>query len=201
MQLLFATNNQGKLKETRLILRSLPFEVLSIPEADKQVSANLTQIDVKEIGSTFEQNALLKARDFSQQSGLLTAADDSGLQVQALGGFPGVRSARWMKGSDRDRTLGLLKKLLGQVDRSAQFVTVICLLNPENGSKQFFRGEVTGSIATEPKGGAGFGYDPIFIPTGYNQTFAQLGVETKNQLSHRRQALERLKKYFNMKQC
>ncbi len=201
MKLLFATHNQGKLREARSILSDLNLEVLSIGQANQQTKLDLTDLDVVEIKDTFRGNALLKAQAFAEVTSILTAADDSGLQVNALNGFPGVKSARWLKGSDQQRNQGILKKLQGQSNRSAKFVTVVCVYDPrsdtdQKNSSRCFTGEILGTIAQQPQGEEGFGYDPIFIPQGETQTFAKLGPKNKNQQSHRRLALEKLKKYL-----
>lgn len=205
MKLLFATHNQGKLKEARSLLAGLDLEVLSISQANRYSNLNLNELDVAETKDTFQSNALLKARAFAEASLLVTAADDSGLELNALGGFPGIRSARWLEGSDKERNLGLLKKLEDQGDRSAKFVAVVCVSDPRKDSRKgqdqqnsshCFKGEVLGTIADQLQGEKGFGYDSIFIPEGETLTFAQLGVEAKNQQSHRRLALKQLKKYL-----
>ncbi len=199
MELLFATQNQGKIAEINSILSNLDLDVLSIPEANSYTDSNLLELDVAETGSTFRENALLKAESYARLSGLLTAADDSGLQVKKIEGFPGVNSARWLEGTDQERNQALLIKMAAQLqpaDRQAEFTTVICLYNPQNKEHQFFRGSIQGRLAKETQGEAGFGYDPIFIPEGHDKTFAQLGIEVKNKLSHRRRALEKLKQYL-----
>lgn len=199
MQLLFATQNQGKLAEINSILAGLELEVLSISQANNRVDFDLSQLDPAETGDTFEKNALIKAKAFAEASGILTAADDSGLEVESLDGFPGVRSARWLEGTDAVRNKSLLEKLTEKTapkERAAQFVTAVCLYDSSKNKYYCFRAEVKGKISDRPRGKAGFGYDPIFIPEGYEQTFAELGVETKNKLSHRKKALEKLKQFL-----
>ena len=197
MQLLFATNNQGKLKEAKIMLENTGIEVLSLTEAGDLLNKNLTSIEVEETGQTFAENALIKARVFADETGLLTAADDSGLEVKALNNFPGIVSARWQTGSDADRNQALLKKMAAVGDRTAQFVTVICLYDSQTKAYKNFRGEIKGKITLEVKGEAGFGYDPIFVPDGYKKSFAELGIQVKNKLSHRHQALKKMKASFN----
>jgi len=118
--------------------------------------------------------------------------------VQALGGFPAVNSNRWFKGSASERNLALLNLLKDTNNRQARFYSVICFFDPQKNLVKFFDGEVQGTIATRPRGSKnrGFGYDPIFIPQGYEQTFAQLGIKLKNNISHRRKALIKLSRYL-----
>ena len=201
MQLLFATNNQGKLTEVRVMLENTGIEVLSLTEAADLLDKDLASIEVKETGQTFEENALIKARSYGQITGLLTAADDSGLEIKGLNNFPGVVSARWQAGSDADRNRALLEKMAAVKNRKAQFVTMICLYDPQIKAYKNFRGVVKGKIALEIKGEGGFGYDPIFIPEGYGHSFAQLGSNIKNQISHRQQALKKMRAYFDEDQA
>lgn len=148
----------------------------------------LIDLDPAETGDTFEENAAIKARAYGQRAKILTVAEDAGLVVDALNGEPGVRSARWVEGTDQDRYQTLLKKLAGETNRAAHFVAVLCFYDPQSEKLEYFRGEMPGSIALEPKGDNGFGYDPVFIPEGYQETYAQLGKEIKNQISHRKRA-------------
>ena len=150
--------------------------------------------EVEESGETFAENAALKARAYSRQTGLWTLADDSGLVVDALGGAPGVRSARYagVGASDaqrNDRLLAELKRTKGR-DRRARFVCVIALADPAKPDALFFTGLCEGTIADRPRGVGGFGYDPLFVPEGYTQTFGELPAEIKNQISHRARALQ-----------
>ncbi|KUK79894.1 MAG: Non-canonical purine NTP pyrophosphatase [Microgenomates bacterium 39_7] len=197
-KLLVATHNLGKLVEIKKTLTDLSLEVIglsSLSSVNLDFS-ELSKIDVQETGSTFSENAQLKAKFFSTKTNLLTVADDSGLMVEALNGFPGVSSNRWHCGTDHDRNAALLEKMNGANSRAASFITVLCLSDPVNKQEHFFEGEVRGTIADDIMGDEGFGYDPIFIPDGYQQTFAQLGVEVKNELSHRSKALIKLKKHL-----
>lgn len=182
MKLVLATANKGKLAELRSLCEHHAITVLAIGDPE------VPDLDVAETGSSFAENAELKARAFSEATGLPTVADDSGLLVDALGGDPGVLSARWLPGTDQDRTEGLLTKMRGIKDRTAHFTTVVCYLSEPNANPIFFEGSISGTIATAAKGSQGFGYDPIFIPSGYTQTFAELGHAVKNTLSHRAQA-------------
>jgi XTP/dITP diphosphohydrolase len=201
MQLLFATNNQGKLAEVKAMLEHTGLEVLSLTEAEDLLHKDLVSIEVEETGQTFAENALIKAKVYAHETGFLTAADDSGLEVQALDNFPGIVSARWQAGNDIDRNRALLKKMEVVEDRTAKFVAVICLYDPQVKAYKNFQGEVKGKIAKESRGEAGFGYDPIFIPEGYDQSFAELGIQIKNKISHRYQALKKMKTYFDRDQA
>lgn len=147
--------------------------------------------DLPETGETFAANAEQKASTVLSITGMASLADDSGLEVAALAGFPGINSARWHTGSDQDRCTALLEKTRGISDRSARFVCVLCLSLP-NEEPQFFEGVIEGQLAETPTGNDGFGYDPIFIPDGQIQTLAELGVEYKKQHSHRAVALQKL---------
>ena len=191
MKLLFGTRNQGKLTEAQALLAGINVELVSLEDFSE-----LDGFDVEETGATFNENAALKAKAFGDKTGILSCSDDSGLEVVALGGKPGVFSKRFLPGTDAERNLGLLKLMAGQADRRAQVRSVLCLYDPVSGSEHFFEGIVTGKIATQSAGDQGFGYDPIFIPDGYDQTYAQLGVEEKNKLSHRAQAFARLKAFL-----
>ncbi len=193
--LLYATTNKGKLAEAVNLLSDLPVKLFSLKDFDQKFQTNLSQEDVAETGETFQENALLKARFFAKKAKMLTVAEDAGLQVKALNGEPGVKSARWYPGTDADRNKALLDRLKGIDNRQAIFVTVVCLFLP-SGEYYFFQGKMPGQIALQAKGENGFGYDPIFIPEGYEQTFAQLGTEIKNAISHRKRALVKLKDFY-----
>jgi len=192
MKLLFGTRNPGKLKEAQALLKGLDLELLS-PDDFSQLDG----FDVDETGATLEENALLKATTFAKKTGVISCSDDSGLEVVALDGRPGVHSKRFISGSDEDRNNGLLQLLELKNDRTAQFRTVLCLFDPKSEFQQLFEGKVTGTIADQPRGSQGFGYDPVFIPDGYEQTFAELGIEEKNKLSHRAKAFAALKEYLS----
>lgn len=185
--ILFATQNKHKQAEISQLLADSPLKVVfpqDVPE--------VMDLEVEETGASFEENALLKARAFGQETNLLTAAEDTGLEVLALDGKPGVHSKRFFPGTDHDRNQELLRQLQPAPDRSARFVTVICVFDPKLSEHTFFEGVVTGKISETPQGDQGFGYDPVFIPDGYDQTFAELGQEVKNSISHRRRALIKL---------
>lgn len=184
MALLFASNNAGKLREVRALLASL--EVAS--PADLGIS-----LDVEENGQTFAANAELKARAYAIASGRIALADDSGLEVDALGGAPGVRSARYGSAEldDKGRYLHLLAELhpfSAPAQRQARFRCAISAISPDGRQCQA-EGTCEGLIATAPAGSNGFGYDPVFFVPAHNKTMAQLDATVKNSLSHRGQAL------------
>ena len=194
MKMLLASKNAHKLVEMKDILSQLGVEV--VLESDVGVD-----VDVGETGTTFEENAYLKAHAVCEASGLPAIADDSGLCVDALNGAPGVYSARYggPELDDKGRYQLLLNNLRGQLDRRGKFVSCICCCFP-NGDKVEARGECPGTIAYAPKGEGGFGYDPVFFLPGLKKTFAQLSPQEKNAISHRGKALEvfeeKLKEYL-----
>ena len=190
--LVFATNNQHKLEEIRSILGSR-FDILSLNDIG-------CHVDIPETANTLEGNAIQKARYIVDHYGYDCFADDTGLEVPALGGEPGVHSARYAEGTDHNSEANmqkLLHRLEGVDDRRAQFRTVICLARKGDSSNYtLFEGVVKGTISKEKQGTEGFGYDPIFVPEGYNESFAQLGMDVKNHISHRARAVEKLVKYL-----
>ena len=184
-EIIFASHNQGKIKEIRQILEPLHIHVLSADDLDLP--------DVEETGTTFEENAALKALTIAKLKNIPCLADDSGLCVDALNGRPGVYSARYAPNRDFKKAMQmLLKEMSDSKDKSrkAHFSCVIVLGHPD-GSYKAFEGRVDGSIEFSPKGESGFGFDPVFTPDGYNQTFAELGSEVKNKISHRGRALKK----------
>ncbi len=184
MKLILATDNKNKIREFRELLRGEGVEVLSKSEAG-------IGGEVEETGDTFSENARLKAEAVMHASGLPAVADDSGLAVDALGGAPGVRSARYTgdhNDSDRDRYELLLKNMDGVSDRRARFVCSMCCVFP-NGDVLTSEGTCEGTIAFAPRGENGFGYDPVFRPEGYERSMAELSMEEKNRISHRGKAL------------
>ncbi|MDR1724708.1 MAG: non-canonical purine NTP diphosphatase [Tannerella sp.] len=186
--IVFATNNSHKLDEVRAIV-SDSIEIVGL----KDIGCN---DDIAETADTLEGNALLKARYVKERFGYDCFADDTGLEVEALGGEPGVRSARYA-GDAHDseaNIVKLLKALEGATNRKARFRTVISLII--NGEEKFFEGIVEGRIIEEKRGKSGFGYDPVFIPDGYDETFAQLGADIKNGISHRAVASGKLAEYL-----
>lgn len=202
MNVFIASANPGKIREIKAILSQSGLYLLSILDQDELRDLGIEikkDFDVVENGQTFKDNALLKAKAYAKLTGLSTLADDSGLEVVALDGFPSVNSNRWFNGSTHERNLALLKKLEDQSDRRARFYSVICFYDPQNNQAKFFDGEIKGNIALEPKGNKieGFGYDPIFIPEGFKQSFSELGAEFKNTISHRRRALFKLNQFVS----
>ncbi|MBO5812082.1 MAG: non-canonical purine NTP diphosphatase [Bacteroidaceae bacterium] len=186
--LVFATNNAHKLDEVRSILGSR-FTVKSLKEIG-------CEADIPETADTLEGNALMKARFLYERYGVECFADDTGLEVTALGGAPGVHTARYAGNHDSEANMKkLLNELEKKSDRSAQFRTVIALII--EGKEFLFEGIVKGTIAKEKAGDGGFGYDPIFIPDGFTQTFSQMGNDSKNHISHRALAVEKLFNYLN----
>ena len=187
MKLVVASNNAHKIAELNAILSQLGMEVVSQREAG-------VHVEPEETGTTFEENSYIKAKAVLEASGMAAVADDSGLMVEALGGAPGVYSARFGGAeckTDRDRLEYLLKKMEGQENRAAKFVSVITVLTPD-GRKLVARGECPGVLLTEPHGDNGFGYDPIFFYPQKGCTFAELPAEEKNKISHRSRALKLL---------
>ncbi|AUS97912.1 non-canonical purine NTP pyrophosphatase [Clostridium thermosuccinogenes] len=194
---LVATKNKGKLKEIEEILAGLPFEVVSMEQAgiDK---------DIEEYGTTFEENAMIKAKELHRLTGEMVMADDSGLEVDYLNGAPGIYSARFAGegATDEDKNKKLLELLEGVPfeKRSARFVCVIAVVFPD-GRSFTVKGTCDGYIGFVPQGTNGFGYDPLFFLPEYNMTTAQLDPDEKNKISHRGKALkamvEKLKKYEN----
>jgi XTP/dITP diphosphohydrolase len=184
--LLVATRNFGKLEELRQLLGDFPIDLHGLADFPGVVA-------VPETGDSFTENASLKAAGYAKQTGLLTLADDSGLEVDALGGAPGVFSARYAgeRASDAERATKLLAEL-SSVEvpaRSAQFVSAVAIASSKGRILNVSVGICDGHIGFAPRGSGGFGYDPIFIPTGYEQTFAELKPEIKNRISHRARAL------------
>ena len=188
MKLVFATNNKHKLQEVRDIVGDR-VEVLSLADIN-------CYDDIPETADTLQGNALIKARHIYAKYGLDCFADDTGLEVEALDGAPGVYSARYA-GEECDSEANmqkLLQNLTGETNRNAQFRTVIALII--RGEEKLFNGIVKGTIATEKKGDSGFGYDPIFIPEGHSESFAQMSSEMKNSMSHRFRATQQLGDYL-----
>lgn len=193
VELLVATNNEGKMRELNALLAKLPLRLRKLSELPRISEA-------EETGETFTQNAVLKARHYSSRSGLWTMADDSGLEVDALGGAPGVYSARYGgRGISYAERMALLLDSMsasGDASRLARFVCVIALADPLTGEVETFEGVCEGRIADSPRGEGGFGYDPLFIPDGFTQTFGELPSEVKQRLSHRARALEQAHQYL-----
>lgn len=189
MKIVFATNNSHKLSEVSAILGA-EVQILSLADIG-------CHEDIPETADTLEGNALQKARFVHERYGMDVFADDTGLEVAALGGRPGVHTARYAF-PDRNDTEANTDKILGELegvaDRSARFRTVIALIL--GGREYLFEGVVEGEIATARRGTEGFGYDPVFVPEETGKTFAELGVEVKNQFSHRSRAVRKLVEFL-----
>ena len=202
-KIVFATNNQHKLQEICDILGN-DYEVVSLKEIG-------CDVDIPETGNTLEENALQKAQYVYDHYHVSCFADDTGLEVEALDGAPGVHSARYAEGTDHDSEANmakLLRELDGKENRKARFRTVICYIEKQDvcpcgctSIKKIhqFDGVVNGRIATEKHGTEGFGYDPIFVPEGYDKSFPELGEEIKNGISHRARAVGKLAEYLKKK--
>lgn len=184
-RVIFATGNKNKLREIRMIMKDLPVEIVSMKDAGYD-------IDVEETGTTFEENAILKATAIAKASGEITLSDDSGLEIDYLDKAPGVYSARFM-GEDTPysvKNAELIRRLEGVADeeRTARFVCAVAMCRPD-GSYETVRATMEGRIAYEPAGENGFGYDPIFFLPEYGCTSSELAPEDKNAISHRGKAL------------
>lgn len=189
--LIFASNNKHKLEEIRNLLEGI-VEIKSLKEIGLEG-------DIPETADTLEGNATQKAEWVYSRTGMDCFADDTGLEVEALNGEPGVYSARYAgeNCSFADNVNKLLKALKGHSNRNARFRTAICLI--ENGEKKYFEGIVNGTITTFEAGNEGFGYDPIFLPEGHNKTFAEMPLDIKNKISHRGRAIQKLVEYLKSK--
>lgn len=189
--LIFASNNKHKLEEIRCLLEGI-VEIKSLKEIGLEG-------DIPETADTLEGNAAQKAEWVYTRAGLDCFADDTGLEVEALNGAPGVYSARYAgeNCSFADNVNKLLNVLEGHTNRNARFRTVICLI--ENGEKKYFEGIVNGIITTLEAGNEGFGYDPIFLPEGHDETFAEMPLDIKNKISHRGRATQKLVEYLKTK--
>jgi XTP/dITP diphosphohydrolase len=195
MEIVLATRNKKKIEEIRRITADLPITILSLD--------NFSDCpETVEDKDTFEGNAVKKAVEVCRCSGKVALADDSGLEVDALGGAPGVYSARYAGGTGGGNDIRNYEKLLAELEsiaeekRGAQFVCCMALAFPDGSIKTFF-GHSKGCISRAPKGNSGFGYDPVFIPKGYERTFAEMSGEDKDSLSHRGKALEKLAEFFH----
>ncbi len=188
MRLLFATHNQNKFKEVKSLIPSF-IELLSLNDVK-------IETEVEETSDTIEGNALLKVRTIHHQTGMNCFADDSGLLVEALNGAPGVYSARYAgdQKNDDDNIQKLISDLYDVTNRKAYFKTVIAIII--DGKEQLFEGIINGHIITEKRGNNGFGYDPIFMPDGYDKTFSEMNLATKNAISHRAIAFKKVINYL-----
>ena len=191
--LLLGSHNPGKIHEIQLILGDLGWTLRSLRDCDSVGVA-------EEHSNTYAGNAILKAQFYARSTGLVALADDSGLEVEALGGAPGVLSARYAgeHASDADRRALLLSELdrLGTNNRRARFVCAIAIANADGEVLNVSEGICEGFITFAPRGNSGFGYDPLFVPDGHDQTFAELSDEIKNRISHRARALIKLRDHL-----
>lgn len=191
IKMIMASGNRGKQRELRELLGSIGADVELLIASDVQGAKDVLD-SVEESGSTYEENALIKARAIADATGMIAIADDSGIEVESLGGAPGVRSARAWPGSDADRVAAMLDAVSRSEtpdDRRAAFVCCIVIAIPDKRTWLSATGRCEGTLAREPRGSNGFGYDPIFIPDGETKTFAELPPETKSAISHRASAM------------
>lgn len=189
-QLILASRNKGKIKEIEFLLKDSPYEVIGMDAAG-------FSDDIEETGNTLAENAELKARYLHHKTGKAVLAEDSGLFIDALGGAPGIWSARYA-GSHGDDVANLelvLQNMQGHNNRTAHFAACLCFID-HGGIAHFFTGSLHGTITHEPIGLNGFGYDPIFIPNGYEVTNAQLDPAVKNSMSHRAEAIGKWLEYI-----
>lgn len=188
MKIVIATNNKNKVREFKSLFKNVEFLSLS--------DINYTK-EIIEDGKTFEENALIKARQIAKELGVIAISDDSGLEVDALNGAPGIYSARYAGGhNDEDNNKLLLKNLEGVKNRKARYVCAICVCQP-NLDYRIVRGTVEGRIIDERRGSEGFGYDPYFYVDEFKKTFAEVSLEQKNTISHRARALRKIKEILN----
>ena len=193
-RLIIATHNPHKREELLRILQEAmesQVEILTLDDIHPPIG------DIEETGLTLEENALIKARAVHERTGLPTIADDTGLEVDALDGAPGVFSARYAgeNATYQSNVAKLLTEMECKINRNARFSTVIAFVDESN-EQDFFRGEVEGEIALSPRGTNGFGYDPVFIPEGQSRTFAEMNLDEKNTVSHRSRALRKLAEFL-----
>ena len=191
--LLLGTRNAGKVREIEIILGDVPWQIRSLREFENVGVA-------AETADTYVENAIVKAQFYARVTGLCALADDSGLEVEALGGAPGVLSARYAgeRASDADRRVLLLAQLahVPEEKRRARFVCVVAIAEPNGHVLNVSEGTCSGRITFEPRGNGGFGYDPLFVPDGFEQTFAELADSIKNRISHRARALLKTREFL-----
>ncbi len=189
MKILLGTHNKGKIKEIAEIMRDLPVEIVALPDSDRE--------EPEENRKTYFENALEKAKFYAEKYGIPALSDDSGLEIDALNGKPGILSARFLgKDTPFDIKIKKILEMMGNAkNRNARFRTVAVIYFPETGKTLHAEGIVEGEILCAPqkKEGSGFGYDPIFKPKGFDKSFSALGEEVKNKISHRANALKKLK--------
>lgn len=188
-KILIATHSKGKFPEIKKILEGLPFKIVNLDDVG-------IDFEVEETGKTFKANAILKARTYGKLTGLLTLAEDAGLEVDVLNGAPGVYSARYCPGIDEDRYRLLLRNLRGvpAKKRTARFKAVIAIFDPKSKKVRTFQETLEGRITFEPKGEHGFGYDPTFYVPQLRKRTAELTTEEKNKISHRGKAWQKARK-------
>ncbi|OUO94130.1 RdgB/HAM1 family non-canonical purine NTP pyrophosphatase [Cloacibacillus sp. An23] len=183
MRIVFASGNRGKYREMKAQLEPAGVELLFGGDMEGPH-------EIEENGETYAENALIKARAWAEATGLPALADDSGLEARALGGLPGVRSARIVEGGDADRTRWLLGELADKEDRRGRFACAIAVVLAPGKKPLVVTRYCPGTIIRKPRGESGFGYDPVFVPEGFDKTFAELGDEIKNKISHRALAVK-----------
>lgn len=193
MDILIATGNQGKVKELNELLAKFPINLQNLKEFPNIV-------EVEETGKTFAENAILKAKGYALQTNMWTIADDSGLEVEELNGEPGVFSARYAgeNSTDEENIHKLLSKMNDKTNRNSKFVCFIAISDEKGEIRHLTEGICKGKINYKPKGKKGFGYDPIFIPDGFDKTFAEISEDLKNKVSHRRKALDKIFEIFHL---
>lgn len=194
-EIVIATNNKNKVREYREIFKEYPLVFYSLDDLN-------LQIDPDETGSSYEENALIKARECAKYVSLPIIADDSGLEISAFDNNPGIYSARYSKTfvSQKEANLQIVKELEGETNRQAKFVCVIVLYVSKN-KCLVFRGETNGKIVEKLEGNNGFGYDPIFLEDDTNKTYAAMSKDEKNKVSHRAKASKKLKTYLLFNNC
>lgn len=188
--LIISTHNYGKLNEYKSFFKNLPFNITS--------AADHNLPEPEETGEDFEDNAILKARASAKITNIMSLGEDSGLIIDSLNGFPGIKTGRWAKeqGGYEQAFKNLEGMLIGK-DHSAYFYCAIAIYNPENNHIEIFSGTMNGVLRFPASGSNGFGYDPIFVPDSFDQTLAELNPEIKMQISHRSKCLEQVKNYFH----
>lgn len=196
MKVLFASQNKGKQNEARELLKELDIQLVFPDEFTE-----LKDFDVDETGETFIENAVLKAKTYAEKIGLPAIADDSGIIIDGLDGLPGIHSNRWFEGTSDERNDEVLRRLSESDDivRTARYLTAACFYDPTTEECGIFEETCEGFISKNIVGDSGFDYDRIFIPEGFDKTFAQLGNELKNSMSQRAKAYNKLKEYLKVK--
>ncbi|MCB9812893.1 MAG: RdgB/HAM1 family non-canonical purine NTP pyrophosphatase [Pseudomonadales bacterium] len=191
MKILFASQNKGKQKEAKILFKDLAIDLV-FPDEFKEFE----NFDVDETGKTFAENATLKAKAYAKQINLPCIADDSGVIIDGMNGLPGVHSNRWFNGTSDERNQEVLNRLKNRTNRNARYITVACFYDPNTKKCVIFEGVLEGSIGTKIIGNTGFDYDRIFIPNGFDKTYAQLGENVKNSTSQRAKAFKKVKDYI-----